>query len=52
MKKDVLVEEVVNQIRKDFESGDTTSLFVLLYNIPTEDLISFLPEKNHESWTN
>lgn len=46
--EDVLVREVVKQIREDFESGDTTALFTLLYSTSADELIAFLPEKKHE----
>lgn len=45
---DQLLREVVNQFKEDFESGDTTAIFELLYEIPVELLISYLPEQKQD----
>lgn len=39
-----LVELVVEQIRKDLDDGDTTSIEEMLMHMPVEYLEGFLPE--------
>lgn len=39
-----LVEQVVEQIRKDLEDGDTTSIEEMLMHTPVEYLKGYLPE--------
>ncbi len=47
---DQLVNDVVNQFRKDFECGDTTAIFELLYECPVNFLISYLPEEKQKPY--
>ena len=47
---DQLLRDVVNQFREDFESGDTTAIFELLYECPVNFLISYLPEQKQEPY--
>lgn len=42
---DTLYADVIKQIAKDIESGDTHAIEVLLDAIPTYDLQAFLPEE-------
>lgn len=41
---DELLDKVVEQIIKDYNTGDTTAIYELLKKVPTENLESFLPE--------
>ncbi len=45
--KDNLVNAVIDQIKEDMESGDTTVLGSILEQIPMKDLVQMLPE---EQW--
>ena len=40
-----IIDKVIEQISKDLEFGDTTSLEELLRNVPDESLKSYLPEE-------
>lgn len=46
--KQMLIDEVIEQLKDDFEKGDYTVLVELLWMIPTENLIQSLPE---EKWS-
>jgi hypothetical protein len=48
--EDKLVSQVVKQIREDFNSQDVTALFELLYDIPADKLVNYLPEDKHEEF--
>jgi len=48
--EDKLVSQVVKQIREDFNSQDVTALFELLYDIPADKLVYYLPEDKHEEF--
>lgn len=41
----VLVDLVLDQMRKDFESGDMTAIEELLQATPIESLVGYLPEQ-------
>lgn len=46
--KQVVIDAVIEQLKKDFEQGDFTVLDELLGFIPINNLIQSLPE---EQWT-
>ena len=48
--EDKLVSQVVKQIREDFNTQDLTALFDLLYDIPADKLVHYLPEVKHEEF--
>jgi len=48
--EDKLVSQVVKQIREDFKTEDLTALFDLLYDIPADKLVYYLPEVEHEKF--
>ena len=44
-----LVDEVIEQIKRDFESGDCTALIELLLSAPRNALEAYLPESDEPS---
>jgi hypothetical protein len=44
-KKQILIDRVIEQIKKDVAEGDVTALDELLRFIPTKYLKGFLPEE-------
>ena len=44
MSQDALIDLVIQQIRKDLDTGDETAIAELLKFVPTENLQSFLSE--------
>jgi hypothetical protein len=40
-----LIDEVIEQIKKDIGEGDTTALDVMLNALPVQTLMGYLPEK-------
>ena len=42
--QDALIDLVIQQIRKDLDTGDETAIAELLKFVPTENLQSFLSE--------
>ena len=40
-----LWDEVIEQIRKDFEQEDVTALYEMLQRVPKDVLIAYLPEE-------
>lgn len=45
MSKEVLIDMVIEQIAKDIEEGDLTALNELLYFVPEQFLLGYLPEE-------
>ncbi len=41
---EVLIDRVIEQIRKDLDNGDVTAIFELLVYIPDKALEAYLPE--------
>lgn len=48
--KESLIKDVVQNIVEDIEDKDYTSIYALLNNVPLEDLITFLPERNADMY--
>ena len=46
--EDKLVSAVMKQMREDIQSGDTTCIFDLLYQVPADKLVNYLPEDQWE----
>ena len=42
--RELLIDAVLEQIRKDVENGDFTAIHELLFEISTEALTAYLPE--------
>ena len=42
--REALRDEVVEQIKKDVDSGDFTAIYELIMNLPDKTLLAFLPE--------
>ena len=49
-KKQILIDAVIEDLKKSFEQGDYTVLDELLQMIPTKNLIQALPESEWEKW--
>lgn len=47
-KQDILVMQVIDQIRRDLDNLDTDALTELLNRVPTEVLEAFLPESGND----
>lgn len=47
--EDPIIEAVIEQIRKDFEMNDVSSLYEMLEFLPKKNLLAYLPEEvsNH-----
>ncbi len=43
--REVLLDQVLDQIKKDVEAGDFTAIYELLLELPDETLVSYLPEE-------
>jgi hypothetical protein len=43
--REVLLDWVVEQIKKDVDNGDFTAIYELLMELPDETLIAYLPEE-------
>jgi len=50
--KQVLIDAVIADLKKDFEAGDYTVLEELLFMIPNENLIHSLPEEDWKEYEN
>jgi hypothetical protein len=44
MKNAKLINDVIEQIKRDFEIGDSTAVVELLADLPRESLLAYLPE--------
>ena len=43
--REVLLDQVVGQIREDIENGDFTAIYELLMELPDKTLLAYLPEE-------
>jgi len=43
--REVLMDQVLEQIKKDVDAGDFTAIYELLMELPDENLIAYLPEE-------
>jgi hypothetical protein len=43
--REVLVDQVIEQIRRDIDGGDYTAIYEMLMELKTETLIAYLPEE-------
>ena len=43
--REILMDWVVEQIKKDIESGDLTAIYELIMELPDETLMGYLPEE-------
>jgi hypothetical protein len=43
--REVLIDWVVEQIKKDVDSGDFTAIYELMMELPDETLMAYLPEE-------
>ena len=43
--REVLIDQVVEQIIKDIESGDYSAIYEMLMELKTETLLAYLPEE-------
>lgn len=43
--REVLLDQVVDQIREDIENGDFTAIYELIMELPDKTLLAYLPEE-------
>jgi len=43
--REVLLDQVLDQIKKDVDAGDFTAIYELLLELPDETLVGYLPEE-------
>jgi len=43
--REVLLDQVLDQIKKDVDAGDFTAIYELLMELPNETLLAYLPEE-------
>lgn len=43
--REVLLDQVLDQIKKDVDAGDFTAIYELLMELPDESLVAYLPEE-------
>ena len=43
--REVLMDQVIDQIKKDVDAGDFTAIYELVMELPTENLLAYLPEE-------
>jgi hypothetical protein len=43
--REVLMDQVIDQIRKDVDNGDFSAIYEMLYELRTETLLAYLPEE-------
>jgi hypothetical protein len=43
--REVLLDQVLDQIKKDVDAGDFTAIYALLMELPDESLVGYLPEE-------
>ncbi len=48
--KENLFDAVVNQIEKDYWSGDKEALYELLKHVPVKTLLAYLPEEESQKF--
>tara|TARA_R110000868_G_C10380519_1_gene719336 strand:+ start:341 stop:502 length:162 start_codon:yes stop_codon:yes gene_type:complete len=44
----IVIDMVIEQIKKDIEAGDMTAIEELLLSVPQEKLVAYLPEETWE----
>ena len=50
--EDPVIEAVIEQIRRDFEMDDVSSLYEMLEFLPRKNLLAYLPEEVSEQLKN
>ena len=48
--REVLRDDVIEQIKKDVESGDFTAIYELIMELPDKTLLAFLSEGSANDW--
>jgi hypothetical protein len=43
--REVLLDQVLDQIKKDVDAGDFTAIYELVMELSTETLLAYLPEE-------
>jgi hypothetical protein len=43
--REVLLDQVLDQIKKDVDAGDFTAIYEMLMELKNETLLSYLPEE-------
>jgi hypothetical protein len=43
--REVLLDQVLEQIRKDVDSGDYSAIYEMLMELKTDTLLAYLPEE-------
>lgn len=43
--REVLLDQVLDQIKKDVDAGDYTAIHEMLMELPNETLLAYLPEE-------
>ena len=43
--REVLLDQVLDQIQKDVTAGDFTAIYELLLELPNDTLLAYLPEE-------
>ena len=43
--REVLLDQVIDQIKKDVDAGDFTAIYELMMELKTETLLAYLPEE-------
>lgn len=43
--REVLLDQVLDQIKKDVDAGDFTAIHEMLMELPNETLLAYLPEE-------
>jgi hypothetical protein len=43
--REVLLDQVLDQIKKDVDAGDFTAIYEMLLELPNETLLVYLPEE-------
>lgn len=44
--RETLIDQVIEQIIKDIDSGDWSAIYEMLMELKTETLLAYLPEEN------
>jgi len=43
--REMLIDQVLDQIKKDVDAGDFTAIHEMLLELPNETLLAYLPEE-------
>ena len=43
--RELLIDQVLDQIKKDVDAGDFTAIHEMLLELPNETLLAYLPEE-------